>query len=407
MVGRYTTWVRYPPGINKNLELLVFAIISVLASFIISVMLSLPSAHAQLTVPPCGVVTKNMTLTSDCQGPLIVESDHITIDLGRHSIVVPDESPPGLQLVDRVGVTVRNGYIGGSMSTLLIKIHGGHSNTLETLNVEVFNGGIIFDIRQGATFGQKSNSLTISKSAFRVVSDSDFGRVSLDGLRFIDNSISIDLDYQQTASFNGSTMELLRNVFGGRGGSVDLVGSGIRFENNLVSAQPTGLEYSDIPVNVNANGSVVRDNSIIPSGPNAIRATIGIRVSGNDNLIERNSIGKLFYEDNGIPGPPLLSTGVSIESGANNVIRNNRIVSQQIGISLPQTGPTTTNSNLILATEQGIIAESSGTSIQQNLSSSTILDLTDASPTCAGNMWKENLFSTDSEGDGPFLGCIR
>jgi hypothetical protein len=162
-----------------------------------------------------------------------------------------------------------------------------------------------------------------------------------------------------------------------------------------------------MPVNVNANGSVVRDNSIIPSGPNAIRATIGIRVSGNDNLIEGNSIGKLFYEDNGIPGPPLLSTGVSIESGANNVIRHNRIVSQQIGISLPQTGPTTTNSNLILATEQGIIAESSGNSIQQNLSSSTILDLTDASPTCAGNVWKENLFSTDSEGDGPFLGCIR
>lgn len=249
------------------------------------------TAYAQPTIPPCGIVTRDTTLTSNCLAPLIVGADNITIDLGGHGISYEDDAPPHLQLVNRNGVTVKNGGLGSGMGSAAILIEGGHSNTLENLGVGVSENGLALIVRPGSSSKGQKTSLTITGSTFNIGIDGDFGGLLQDNIRFIDNTVRIEADWPQPAYFAGSNIRVLRNVFRGRGGYLELVGSGIRFEKNVVDVSPTGQSYDrGISVLLNASRSVVRDNTIVTSSPEV--KSVGILVSreSRNDLIQRNRI---------------------------------------------------------------------------------------------------------------------
>lgn len=131
------------------------SVISFSVTSIIGVLVFLSRiAYAQPTIPPCGIVTQDTTLTSNCLAPLIIGADNITIDLGGHSIYWEDDAPPHLQLVNRNGVTVKNGGVGSGMGSAAIRIEGGHSNTLENLSVSVSENGLALIVRPGSSFSK-------------------------------------------------------------------------------------------------------------------------------------------------------------------------------------------------------------------------------------------------------------
>lgn len=269
----------------------MFAIRLSITSIIGALLIFSRIADAQPTIPPCGVVTQSTTLTSHCLAPLIVGADNITIDLGGYAIGAEDDAPPHLQLVNRIGVTVKNGGLSSGMGREAIYIEGGHSNTLENLRVDVSENGLALSVRPGSSSQGQKNSLTITKSTFHIAGDGDFGGLIQDNIRFIDNTVWIAADYPQSAYFRGSNIRVLRNVFRGVGGYVLLEGSGMRFEKNVVEFSPTGqTDDPGISVSLNARRSVVRDNTIVTSSPEV--KSVGILVSreSKNDRIQRNRI---------------------------------------------------------------------------------------------------------------------
>jgi hypothetical protein len=293
-------------------------------------------AYAQPTIPPCGIVTQDTTLTSNCFAPLIVGADNITIDLGGHAIYWDEDYPLSLQLVNRNGVTVKNGVLGAGMGTTAIQIEGGHSNTLENLSVGTSEFGLALLVTPGSNANTRRKSLTITRSTFFIGLESDFGGLLQDNIRFIDNTVRFGDDYPEAAYFAGSNIRVLRNVFRGIGGYVELAGSGIRFEKNLVEVSPTSTQIDDpgISVLLNASRSVVRDNTIVTSSPEV--KSVGILVSreSRNDLIQRNRVTRGDTE--GDIGIHVLGsrckifdnkTDSVVDDGSGNIVKRNVLTS--------------------------------------------------------------------------------
>ncbi|MBL8295182.1 MAG: right-handed parallel beta-helix repeat-containing protein [Bryobacterales bacterium] len=97
------------------------------------------SAEAGWAQTPCGVIDRDTRLTTDCAGPLTVAKDGIDINLGWHRVVCllgPDgtRTGPGVELLNRRNVTLRNGVVGDLCSTG-IQVTGGGGHQLSQLEV--------------------------------------------------------------------------------------------------------------------------------------------------------------------------------------------------------------------------------------------------------------------------------
>jgi parallel beta-helix repeat protein len=97
--------------------------------------------------------------------------------------------------------------------------------------------------------------------------------------------------------------------------------------------------------------SIIRDNTLRGA------ASEGLCLNGNGNVIKRNVITSRRL------------AGLTLEDGQNNIITNNQIT------ALNENPPEVVDVN--------------------------------GGPTACENTWRNNDFSTDSEGDGPNAGCIR
>lgn len=103
------------------------------------VVFAILSAEAGLAQTPCGVIDRDTRLTADCAGPLTVAKDGIEINLGWHRVVCllsPDgtRTGPGVELLGRRNVTLRNGIVGEQCSTG-IQVTGGGGHQLSQLEV--------------------------------------------------------------------------------------------------------------------------------------------------------------------------------------------------------------------------------------------------------------------------------
>lgn len=78
---------------------------------------------------PCGTITKNLMLKSDCAAPMVIARDNIRVNLNGHVIqAVPlpgDGSHGGIEIIGRRGVTIKNGTIIGNQFGLLVRRGGG------------------------------------------------------------------------------------------------------------------------------------------------------------------------------------------------------------------------------------------------------------------------------------------
>ncbi len=103
------------------------------ACLVIVAFTQLDVARAQEEPKPCGTITKNARLTSNCAGPLVIGANNITVDLNGYAVLPTGLT--GVEVFNRHGVTVKNGTIKGLQTGLYVK--KGHHNTFRDLVVDI------------------------------------------------------------------------------------------------------------------------------------------------------------------------------------------------------------------------------------------------------------------------------
>jgi len=144
----------------------------------------------------------------------------------------------------------------------------------------------------------------------------------------------------------------------------------IHVRQNQVSSQNTTLNPNGAGIRLVATGNNVIDGNTASNG-----AGLGILLQvSNLNVVTNNITG-----NNG-------RSGIFVSAGRDNFIAANQA-----------------NNN----GENGIRIEGADNFIIRNQALGNQVDLFDAQADCDNNIWRNNIFLTDSEGNGPGVGCIQ
>jgi hypothetical protein len=178
---------------------------------------------------------------------------------------------------------------------------------------------------------------------------------------------------------------------------IAISGSNNRVEASVVTA--SGIDGIGIgaATGIHVVGNYIADNN---------RVGVDISNFSNGNFVESNIIVRNGVVD-GEQG------GVAIFNGAHNLVAGNTLNGNFNGIEIESPGNVALN-NRVNGSHVGIFVTSVGSpsSVKGNtVLGSTVVDLSDDSATCAGNVWWNNDFQTDSAAassdGGPGVGCIR
>jgi parallel beta-helix repeat protein len=308
----------------------------------------IPTAvFAQAALEPCGTITRNTTLKSDCAAPLIVGADNIKIDLNGFGVRSNDASiDEYIVLENRHGVTITNGKLEGELPNYTdscyhcIQITGGYSNRVTNMVLQVGEEGIGVRV-----VNSKRNLIRNVKIV---------GSSANKGVSIIDSDKNI--------------IDHLTNE-GGLDTGAYIAGSHNLFKRSVIRT----VQLVDTPVSVTVargRGNII-DNNVISCSS----SIPGILILGasSDTTVRSNTINAC-------------TTAIDTQA-PRTIIKGNRVTnSSEVGIQVASL-ENTIRSNTV---------ENSGT-----------VDMLDFNPNCGTNDWKNNSFSTDSEGDGPRAGCIR
>lgn len=242
------------------------------------------SARAQNNEPqPCGTITKSITLKQDCISPMVIAADNITVNLNGRTIrseYQGEDERGGVEIIDRRGVTIKNGTVIGVTYGLLVRRGGAH--TFRNLAAKT-----------GADSGVPVRIEDVDHTLVdRVSTKPNFDMLVF---RFSGKNSKIShvtaLGNEATGAFiRGEALLIAGNKFSS-GGAGDMASCGLVFSGER---------------------STIRGNKITTGASREIGA---LCVAGNGNLIKRNTI--TGYD-----------TGLELDSSAaGNVIRNNTITS--------------------------------------------------------------------------------
>jgi len=307
-------------------------------SFIAAVCIS-GSVAAQELPPPCGTVVRSTRLKSDCRAPLIIGADNIKIDLNGQSILCQkstsgDGDSRGIVLEGRRRVVVRDGRV-ACQYALVVTGGGDNSFTGLHLNGERYENSRAIDM-----------SNTSANSLHNIHAHGGYDGTAM--LTSNSHRNKFDLMKFESMEFSSVVVQGNNNIL--TRSSVDMsddIGSGIAIvgNGNIVERSTVNARTSGFAISLRGNRGVLRRLNVQGSD-------IGLRVVGDDNLIERNNASGLR------------ESGIAV-TGEKNRVRQNTALGN-LGI-----------------------------------------DLVNYSPVCEMNTWTKNNFGTDTDGDGPGAGCIR
>lgn len=354
-------------------------VVTIASAFLFNIFLSVATSFAQSDdLRPCGTFTKSTRLTSDCVAPLTVGASKVTVDLGGHTIVSPPLSRdvPSIQIIRVSGVVVQNGTVRASGGGPAIVIRGGNSNTINLIRAFVTQGGDTVTITEGSR-----NKVT--NSSFFVDYLSSGITMRGEKNQFVDSSLYADFnDVKTFIRLDGSGNALLGNQIRCRNGLILVSGSSALVESNSLHLRLTEQPTPISAITVTGRKALLQNNDIVFEG-SIEGADMPVRIASSNNRFENN-----LLLTNTI-------TGITIDGANKNSIRNNKQV-------------------------QSITAKGSGNTIANNFANNITIDgtknnisenfgrfFTDTTPGCGSNVWRNNLFFTDSEGDGNFAGCIQ
>jgi parallel beta-helix repeat protein len=218
------------------------------------------TAWAQLP-PPCGTVVVDTSLTGDCQGPLTVDADDVTVDLKGHQVLCISPGA-GIMVFGQQDVWIRNGQVNNCGVAVWLQGGGGHIVTRLTISSAL---GV------GVRIDHSDDNLLRN---LRIAGVRTFG-VEVSGE---DNRIEWN-ELSGIVSNGGTAIRLLAEATG-------TTVRGNRLHQNVVGIEVSGPDND------------VRNNL-------ASHNTIGILVRGSENSIRSNTandnseVGILLTEDAG------------------------------------------------------------------------------------------------------------
>ena len=318
-----------------------------LASVIAS--LFIPTAvFAQPSLEPCGTIARSTTLKGDCAAPLIVGADNIKINLNGFAVkrTSENEDDPELDV----------GYI---------QVRNRRGVTITNGKVEGYCYRCL-RIRGGYSNRVTNMSLVAGQEGMGVIVDNSRGN-------------------------------LIKNV--------KVISSGARVGVNILRGDENIVDHFTSEGFLDSGayiaGSRNRVTRSVIQIQQQIESPVGVWViGGKRNLIDRNEIRCRFGFE--LPGI-LLFRGSS-----DTTIKSNSINGCQTGIDTEAARTIIKANRIANSVQAGIKVASLENTIRSNtVENSGTIDMLDFNPNCGTNNWKNNSFSTDSEGDGPRAGCIR
>lgn len=327
--------------------------------------LTSPAVAATLT---CGqTITESTTLENDV-GPcsnhgIIIGADGITLDLNGHQVFgnpAPSRDGAGVYLLNRTGVTVRNGTV--RAFSIGVAIDGGSGNTVTGVSARDNIGGLGDIGGDGiAILSSRSNQIIGNET----INNGPFSGIGLYSRRDGDHPGTPGVARDNVISGN----RVVGNIIGrNRTTPTDTDNDGIRVENDAVFNTFSGNFVSGngldgISLFADTADNVVHSNSVHQNGfyRTTARRGSGIIVftRSTRNLVENNLV--TGNADSGIDIRPPLST---FPGATNNRILNNTAVDNGALPFIPSP----------------VFGES--------------FDLKDTNPNCDANIWFGNRYRT-------------
>jgi PKD repeat protein len=276
--------------------------------------------EVSVSAPACGTVKKNTRLKCNCLGPLKVGADRITVNLNGHSVLA-QSGQPGVEVIGRRGVTIKNGTINGHTVGLLAK--DGCSNTFRDLKI--------------FSEGESTPNVQIENANYTVIKQITCERPRFDVTPF---------------KFSGMKSTISR-----------------------VSCQGESSNGAIIL----GDRLTVSDNDFRVVGDNSLR---GLYFKGSKSLLRGNFVAN---KSERVQYPAL------VVFGDDNVVRQNKVSGVIAGFGLA------------CGSRRNVIQKNCVT-VDDQLPGSLAIN---GGKTACENTWRNNHFTTDSEGDGPKAGCIQ
>lgn len=303
------------------------AVISVLG--VLPVLAGAGSGVAGANPALCGmVVTQNTTLTSDV-GPcdstgIVVGANNIVLDLGGHRVFARDEvggEGAGILLVNRTGVTVRNGTV--QYFDAGISIEGGSGNTIFNVRALDNVGNAGTDYGDGiAVFSSHRNRIA-QVTALR---NGPYGGIDIIGnsdFNVIEGSTSSDNRVYNSVTHHGTTGQMEDD-----GIRLEALGLNNAPDNNVVRGNTVNNNGLDgIAVFIGAKNNQIVGNTVHSNGLlGNVRRGDGIHIFGfaQFNLVQGNNVQ--FNARHGIRIDPTASLSVQPQNRIlGNVAINNAV----------------------------------------------------------------------------------
>jgi Right handed beta helix region len=225
-------------------------------------------------------------------------------------------------------------------------------------------------------------------------------------------SVGVLLDGNGARLRNGAVTGCVVAVWvGGSGGHVvrsvtaSASNQGVFVESNgnhlLSSHILRGLD--DAAVQVNGSNNHLRFNDVAGSNGQGFEIN-GIANHVVDNRISAVAEGvQLEGDDNRVLRNQIIGTtdrGVDVRAGAHE-IKNNLIADGVDGIALLDTanGNEVSGNTIYSHSDQGLFVNTFNNRLERNRVLLNLVDLTDATPNCDDNLWRENVFETSESDD--------
>jgi hypothetical protein len=296
----------------------------------------------------CGTtVTADVTLGADltCSGPgLIVDADHVTVNLNRHRITGARTSD-GVTSAGHHGVTIRNGTITGfgtgvrftaQSDTRIVKVTVSHNQTgvfsmlgtgIVVTGSQVAGNGLGIGAGGGAgmavekttvtangaglVFAGSSNGNTVRQNLISAnetgVTFSESDHSVVDGNRIVDNGTGVSVYLGGGHSFTANT------ITGSAGAGVLVTGVGSpenALVGNTLSGNRVGVQLGDATGLVVAPRTTIRGNEFRSNG------AAGLLLLATLGTVDGTLVGDNTFSGNGTsPGGTVDTTGATVDDG--------------------------------------------------------------------------------------------
>ena len=226
---------------------------------------------------PCGTVKKNTRLKRDCLAPLKVGADNITVNLNGYSILA-QAGQPGVEVIGRSGVTIKNGTINGNTAGLLVK--NGCGNIFRDL--KVFSEG-----ESSRAVEMENVDHAVVKQLVCVKPRLGFTPFKFSGTKSSISRVICQGESSNGAIISGEGLTIVENDFRARGDKplrgLYFIGIKSTLCDNFVA---NTSERAQVPaLVVSGDENVVRQNTI-----SGVMGGFGIVCGSRRNVIEKNCV---------------------------------------------------------------------------------------------------------------------